>query len=96
MESKKRTKKIKDTQKQKEIPKVAEEDNCETMEVQAENSLVGFNLCWLNYFGFFWGWKTFEKVWIVWGGDTEPVPKLHVNLSRRGDVQGKVPPACRG
>ena len=53
MESKKRTKKIKDTQKQKEIPKVAEEDNCETMEVQAENSLVGFNLCWLNYFGFF-------------------------------------------
>ena len=53
MESKKRTKKIKDTQKQKEIPKVAEEDNCETMEVQAENSLVGFNLCRLNYFGFF-------------------------------------------
>lgn len=42
MESKKRTKKIKDTQKQKEISKVAEEDNNETMEVQAENSLVGF------------------------------------------------------
>ena len=42
MESKKRTKKIKDTQKQKEISKVAEEDNSETMEVQAENSLVGF------------------------------------------------------
>ena len=43
MESKKRTKKIKDTQKQKEISKVAEEDNNETMEVQAEkNSLVVF------------------------------------------------------
>ena len=44
MESKKRTKKIKDTQKQKEISKVAEEDNSETMEVQAENSLVGFRI----------------------------------------------------
>lgn len=42
MESKKRTKKIKDTQKQKEISKVAEEDNGETVEMQAENSLVGF------------------------------------------------------
>ena len=40
MESKKRTKKIKDTQKQ--ISKVAEEDNGETVEMQAENSLVGF------------------------------------------------------
>ena len=40
MESKKRTKKIKDTQKQKEISKVAEEDNGETVEMQAENSLV--------------------------------------------------------
>ena len=45
MESKKRTKKIKDTQKQKEISKVAEEDNGETVEMQAENSLVG-----LRYF----------------------------------------------
>ena len=48
MESKKRTKKIKDTQKQKEISKVAEEDNGETVEMQAENSLVGFR-CFLVY-----------------------------------------------
>lgn len=96
MESKKRTKKIKDTQKQKEISKVAEEDNSETMEVQAENSLVGLEFLWFKYFLFFWGWKTLEKVWIVWGGDTEPVPKLHVHLPRRGNVQGKVPSACRG
>ena len=48
MESKKRTKKIKDTQKLKEISKVAEEDNGETVEMQAENSLVGFTYI---YFG---------------------------------------------
>lgn len=53
MESKKRTKKIKDTQKQKEISKVAEEDNSETMEVQAENSLVGLEFLWFKYFLFF-------------------------------------------
>ena len=49
MESKKRTKKIKDTQKQKEISKVAEEDNGETVEMQAENSLVGFKCFFLVY-----------------------------------------------
>ena len=48
MESKKRTKKIKDTQKLKEISKVAEEDNGETVEMQAENSLVRFTYFVLN------------------------------------------------
>ena len=59
MESKKRTKKIKDTQKQKEIIKVAEEDNSETMEVQAENSLVGLESLCLQIFRIFLRLKDF-------------------------------------